>query len=153
MSESESERSDEMDETPSPTKKLQSAVVVRSKKFYSDDEEEAVEEGEEESEEKHKNFYEPQKSIEGWIIFVTGIHEEAQEDDVYEHFAEFGDVNNLQLVLDRRTGYVKGYAFVEYSDFDSAQDAIQKRNGQQLLGQTLTIDWACIQGKPSEKRN
>ena len=70
---------------------------------------------------------------------------------VRDMFSDYGEVTNLNVNLDRKSGFVKGYAIIEYAEKEEAQSAIDEANGTDLLGQTVAVGWAFIKGKYASK--
>jgi RNA-binding protein 8A len=67
--------------------------------------------------------------VEGWIVIVTNLHEESMEDDIFDIFSKFGEVKSIHLNMDRKTGYAKGYALIEYQTYEEAHNTIKEMSG------------------------
>lgn len=85
-----------------------------------------------------------QKSIEGWVLFVSGLHEEITEDDLHDKFSEHGHITDLKLELDHKTGYVKGYALIEYENYNEALATKEALNGTLVLDVPIRVDFAYL---------
>ena len=75
-------------------------------------------------------------------IFVGNLPFRAEQEDVAELFAPFGDVANCALPLERDTGRKRGFAFVELVDPESEDRAIDALQGAELMGRPLRINKA-----------
>ena len=78
----------------------------------------------------------------GRKLYVGNLPYETNEQDLQELFAQAGNVETVTVMRDRDTGRARGFAFVEMSSDDEAQNAITKLNDQQFGGRRLTVNEA-----------
>ncbi len=81
-------------------------------------------------------------------LYVGNLSFQTQEDELREHFAQFGEVVSATIVSDRDTGRSRGFGFVEMSSDAEARNAIQALDGKELDGRQLKVNEA----KPREDR-
>ena len=75
-------------------------------------------------------------------LYVGGLPFSVTEGQLQEMFAAHGSVQSARVITDRFTGRSRGFGFVEMGSESEAQEAIQKLNGTQLEGRTLTVNEA-----------
>ena len=79
-------------------------------------------------------------------IFVGNLPFRAEQEDVAELFASFGEVVSCSLPLERDTGRKRGFAFVEMADAETETRAIDGLQGTELMGRPLRINKAEPRG-------
>ena len=79
-------------------------------------------------------------------IFVGNLPYSASEEQLQHLFGAYGTVERVNLIMDRETGRLKGFGFVEM--LSGAQVAMSSLNQSELDGRTLTVNPA----KPREER-
>ncbi|XP_051869739.1 heterogeneous nuclear ribonucleoprotein A3-like [Pristis pectinata] len=57
-------------------------------------------------------------------IFVGGIKENLDENDLQSYFSDYGLIEKVDVICDRDTGKKRGFAFVYFDDHDSVDKAV-----------------------------
>jgi cold-inducible RNA-binding protein len=79
----------------------------------------------------------------GTKLYVGNLNYNTTEDLLREAFSRNGrEVTSVSIVMDRETGRSRGFAFVEFSTSEAAQQALQELDGQDLDGRMLRINEA-----------
>ncbi|MEH2328289.1 RNA recognition motif domain-containing protein [Nostoc sp.] len=75
-------------------------------------------------------------------IYVGNLSYEVKEDDLRQVFAEYGAVKNVQLPIDRETGRMRGFGFVELESDEQEQAAIDALDNAEWMGRSLKVNKA-----------
>jgi len=75
-------------------------------------------------------------------IYVGNLPYTADNDQLAQLFAVFGEVIEAAIIMDRDTGRSKGFGFVQMTNDDEAQKAIASLNGTMFGNRTIRVNEA-----------
>lgn len=87
-------------------------------------------------------------------LFVGNLPFSANEDQIYEMFAEYGDVQSVRIPTDRESGAPKGFGYVSMGDVEQAKKAFEALSGKgEIEGVSLQVNLTilfspCLQRRP-----
>ena len=82
-------------------------------------------------------------------LYVGNLSYHTTEDTVRSLFAEHGEVESVNVIIDRYTGRSKGFAFVEMATEETALAAIDALNGKSVDEREIRVEKA----KPRPERD
>jgi RNA recognition motif-containing protein len=81
-------------------------------------------------------------------LYVGNLSYDTTEDTLRTLFAEYGEIQSVNLITDRYTGRSRGFAFVEMATEQAAEEAMSGLNGKQVDDREIKVDKA----KPQKER-
>src|SRR6516225_11810692 len=82
----------------------------------------------------------------GRRLYIGNLSYNTTEMSLRDIFGQVETVADAKVVMDRETGRPRGFAFVEMSTDQEAQEAIAQLNGRELDGRTINVNEAQERG-------
>jgi cold-inducible RNA-binding protein len=90
-------------------------------------------------------------------VYVDNLDAATTENDLKNLFSAYGNVADVNIVVDRTNQKPRGFGFVTMATPEGARAAIRALHGKQLATQTLIVSeaWSCEEhvGSSRERRN
>jgi len=75
-------------------------------------------------------------------MYVGNLAYETNDEGLKQLFAEFGEVTDAKVIVDKFSNRSKGFGFVTMADEASAQKAIDAMNGKEVDGRQIVVNIA-----------
>lgn len=75
-------------------------------------------------------------------LFVGNLNFQTTNDDLINTFSDFGNVQEVKIIIDRDTQKSKGFAFLTMANESEAQKAISNLNGKEVNGRAMVVNIA-----------
>ncbi|XP_056118311.1 RNA-binding motif protein, X-linked 2 [Rhinichthys klamathensis goyatoka] len=83
-------------------------------------------------------------------VFIGGFPYDLTEGDIICVFSQYGEIANINLVRDKKTGKSKGFCFLCYEDQRSTILAVDNFNGIKIKGRTIRVDHVANYRPPKD---
>ncbi len=75
-------------------------------------------------------------------VYVGNMNYGTAENQLRDLFAQYGNVQSVNIIVDRYTGKAKGFGFVEMNTEEESRAAIEALNGFEFMGRQLRVNEA-----------
>jgi RNA recognition motif-containing protein len=82
-------------------------------------------------------------------IYVSQLSYSTTSESLQELFEKYGEVTSAKIINDRESGRSRGFGFVDMSNDEEGQKAIDELNGTDFEGKTINV---CV-ARPRQERS
>ena len=74
-------------------------------------------------------------------IYVGNISFDTTEEELKTEFSEYGDIEEVKIIIDHQTNRSKGFGFITFAT-PEAMEASLAKNGEEVQGRKLRVNQA-----------
>lgn len=76
------------------------------------------------------------------VLGIFGLSLHTTERDIKDLFGKYGKINQIRLIVDKRTNKSRGFGFVYFDKTDDAKEAKRKCHGLEVDGKNIRVDYS-----------